>query len=169
MANIAQLVNVLGVVNTNQTQVVKTPLYLAFKLYTEHTGDIAVKSELVCRNLKTRLKSLYEKSSRRIIPEINIPELDISITKSSDDNKLFIAVTNRNITQKLKTSIQIFNWEINSTARIYELNGKDYTSLNTFEKPDEVKITESITHTISNSFEYEFPPHSVTIIECQKK
>ena len=169
MANIAQLVNVLGVINTNQTQVVKTPLYLAFKLYTEHTGDIAVKSELVCRNLKTRLKSLYEKSSRRTIPEINIPELDISITKNSDNNKLFIAVANRNISQKLKTGIQIFNWEINGTARIYMLNGKDYTSLNTFEKPDEVKITESIIQTISNSFEYEFPPHSVTIIECQKK
>ncbi|MGQ9473040.1 MAG: alpha-L-arabinofuranosidase C-terminal domain-containing protein [Candidatus Caldatribacteriaceae bacterium] len=48
ITNIAQLVNVLGVISTNETSILLTPLYWALKLYRDHFGPIMVESQVKC-------------------------------------------------------------------------------------------------------------------------
>jgi alpha-N-arabinofuranosidase len=154
MANLAQLVNVLHacIATNEQGQSYVTPVYLAFKLYAENTGDIA---------LNTLTKGDYYLSHGIQ----KVPFLDCSATIDNHDKTLYLAAINRHKTDAMKCKIELRNFNIPKQCTFQELNADNITATNGFLNPNSVKITGGSTRLNGNPFFYTFPPCSVTILE----
>ena len=158
MANVAQLVNLLGTIETNQVDAYGTPLFLAFKLYVDHCGGIA---------LRTRVEGeTFDVPAAANIPALaNVPYLDASASLSSTRNCVCLAVVNRHQEQAIPADIEIEGADLAGTARCWELNGPDMGARNTFDDHDVVALHDRGERTAAASFEVRFPAHSATVIE----
>lgn len=156
MANLAQLVNILGAIHTEKEGLILTPLYYAFLLYANNTGEFLIDSSA---ESETYSISYNGKDIK------NIPYLDTSVT--GEDNILYIAVINRHKEEKIKTHISIEKCELKQKAEITFLTGNSPEAFNTIVK-ENVKVENSKFEIHGNAFEYEFPPFSATIIKIEK-
>jgi hypothetical protein len=150
MANLAQLVNALpAIVTNNEGELYVNPVYLAFKLYRNNTGKI------VLRTSTTSASTL----------------LDVSATMDEDGSRLYLAVINKDLTEKANASISLKDFKPKQTCEVFQLNGPSWDSQNNFSSPDTVKITsKNVTIDITDeSFVYNFEPHSVTILVLEKQ
>lgn len=155
MANLAQLVNLLGAIHTTKDKILLTPIYYAFLLYSNNTGkfllDSAVKSE----------KYEFEYNDEKIK---DVPFVDVSATE--DEKNIYIAVINRD-TKKTDGKIEIEK-KVKKKGEILTMTGKSPEVMNTIKK-EEVKIEKENYNNFSEKFNFVFPPHSVTILKIEKK
>jgi len=149
MANIAQLVNVLGVLHTNSTQVVETPTAKVFELY----------SNLCYRD---RCPTDY-KGPECDTPSGRIPVIDACATISADRKKLAITVINRDPMRAIPAKLNLKGFSAAPSAEIAVLNGPSYDSFNTYDAPDVVTIARTKSN-LDLAKPYTFPAHSVTVI-----
>jgi len=154
MANLAQLVNVLPAIVTNERGLYVNPIYLAFKLYVNHSGDTA---------LRTRTEA--ETYGAEKIGVDNVPYMDCSATLHKDGGILYLAAINRHREEDIKGQIELRAFKPKRKGRVYELNAEEFSSANDFDSPDKVKIVEKAVKDVSNEFSYTFPAHSVTVLE----
>ncbi len=154
MANLAQLVNVLHacIVTNEQGQFYVTPIYLAFKLYAENTGNIV---------LKTLTKVDYYLS----YGTLKAPFLDCSATIDENGTSLYLAAINRHETDSIKCTIELRNFNASQQCVFQRLNAENVVAENDFLNPNNVKITGGSVCLDGNPFSYTFPPHSVTILK----
>jgi alpha-L-arabinofuranosidase len=61
--------------------------------------------------------------------------------------------------------INIMGLSVKKNGRVYELNGPDIMASNDLENSNRVGITTKKINYADNTFKYEFPPHSATVIE----
>jgi len=151
MANLAQLVNVLPAIVTNDRgELYVNPIYLAFKLYRNNTGKIV---------LRTSTTGVFV-----------VSYLDVSATMDEDGNRLYLAVINKDLTKKLNATISLKDFKPRQTCKLFQLNGPSWDSKNDFTSPDTVKITnkDATIDVKDKSFVYDFEPHSVTIIILER-
>ena len=154
MANLAQLVNVLGAIQTNMTEVVETPICKAFELYSNVCQENRVQVEAKCDGMDT--------SAGRM------PVLDVSATMSADGQKLVLAVINRDPLRDHPTTITLGGFSPKPRADLAVMNGPDAFAVNDFGKPEQVTITNSkIALDLSRA--YTFPAHSVTVMVVGKR
>jgi alpha-N-arabinofuranosidase len=155
MANLAQLVNVLpAIVTDDQGHCYANPIYLAFLMYGHHTGEIA---------LRTRTESpTYQ--AEKVVPE-PVPYLDCSATMSADSKKIFLAVVNRHKDEAMNCRFELIGASPQGQAKMYVLTADKLDMKNTFEDPKAVQIQESTVGGIHTIFSRDFPPHSATILE----
>jgi len=145
MANLAQLVNVLGALRTNPRTVVQTPLYLAFKLYGENTGP---------QRLAVTLEGVPHRNGR--------PLLDVSATLSEDGKMLYLAVLNRHPLQPYPSELQIQGFIPDIALTVLQLTAEDFRAMNTFAEPEAVQIREQRL-ILKQAQRFTFPPQSATI------
>ncbi|TFG04533.1 MAG: hypothetical protein EU536_04425 [Promethearchaeota archaeon] len=160
MANYAQLVNVIPMIVTNDTDVYHNPIYLAALLFAQHAEKYRLASEVKC---DSRQNAPYGN-----IQETIFPYLGCSATINAEKNKLIIIGINRHHAHALPTTISIKHFTPTSTAQVYELNAPSHSAYNNFHQKNEVRIHEKTYSPISNQFEYTFPAHSVTVLILQK-
>jgi len=154
MANLAQLVNVLPAIVTSEKGLYVNPIYLAFKLYINHSGDTA---------LRTRTEAETYKAEK--IGMNSVPYLDCSATLHKERGILYFAAINRHKDEDIKGKIELQAFKPERKGRAYELNAEEVSSANDFDSSDEVKIVEKAVNAVSNQFSYTFPAHSVTVLE----
>ena len=156
MANLAQLVNVLGLIYTDQTRAIATPLYTAFQLYVGHTGEEALRVDTESPN--------FDLPSVNNAPEYRaVPYIDCSATRTG--SRLYIAVINRHQAEEIECEIMLkgFPPAANAGGRralARQMNAESYTSR-------DARISEFTISGLSSSFKQKFPPHSATIIEME--
>ncbi len=158
MANLAQLVNVLPAIVTDETRLYVNPIYLAFLLYGEHTGKVALKTRVEVETYTARV-------GQRELPQV--PYLDSSFTLDEEAKKLYLAAINRHKDDSIEAEIVIRDAEVKPKVKIYELNGPETGAANDFGSPDVVKITEKSMEGAKAKFTYPFPAHSASIIEFE--
>lgn len=151
LANLAQLVNVLGAMRTTATELVRSPIYLAFQLYSENTGT-------------QRLKTVVKGGSWPL-PETggnDWPLIDAIATASEDGKAVYLAVINRHPTQALQATLQIQGFLPPVAVTALQLAGEHFDQANTFAEPDCLRLTE---HRVlwQEAQQYTYPPHSVTL------
>ena len=157
MANLAQLVNVLpAIVTDDQGRCYANPIYLAFKLYGDHTGEIA---------LRTRTESPAYKAEK-VAPD-PVPYLDCSATMSADGKKLFLAVVNRHKEEAINCRFEIIGATPAGQGKQFVLNAESVEAKNDFDRPSAIQIQESSAEGVHNFFSRDFPAHSATIVEVQ--
>jgi alpha-N-arabinofuranosidase len=145
----AQLVNVIAPMMTNQNSLVLQTTYYPLKLYTEHGGDIAL--DVLVRS--------------DAFPQFaDTPYLDVSATTTDSRGKFTLAVVNRNPASDIAADVAVEGFNIPSTADSYELNGAAVDASNTFATPNAVGVRRKQASGLGQKFSYTFPAHSLTVI-----
>lgn len=164
LASFSMTVNALGLIRVNRFGLFFNPQYLAFKMYMNHQGPILVESGV---EAETFAPPEYEEGRPQAVGKI--PYLDSSATVSEDGKTLYLAVINLHDSDALATRIEIQGWTPMSAGRVIRLDADHYMTENTFEHPDRIGIKETVLPDARASMLYQFPPHSVTILELYKQ
>jgi len=164
MANLAQLVNVLGAIHTDKQNLYLTPIYRAFELFANHTGEIALDVFVNSETYDIEAKALLGKRKFKLS---NVPYLDASATLSRSKNKLYIAAVNYHLEKDIECPISIEGFSPKKEGKVYELNGPDVMAMNDFNNPERIRIVDKAIKNISSRFSYVFPAHSATVIELE--
>ncbi len=163
IANLAQLVNALGAIHTEKNGMILTPVYKAFELITNHSGEKLVETVVETETYDVQGTMFYHK-----IP-FSVSEakfLDATTTVSEDEKRLYLTIVNYNKDNELRCPIRIRGLS-RKNANVYVLNGPDVKARNTLEKPNVVDITHR-TLTVDEEFVFTFEPHSCTVIEIER-
>jgi len=166
MANLAQLVNALGAIHTDRKGLYLTPIYRAFDLFVNHTGEIVLDVLINSESYNIEGKALL---GNRKFKLSNVPYLDASATLSRSKDKLCIAAVNYHLEEDIECSISLEGFSLKEEAKVYELNGPDVMAVNDFDNPERISIKDKTIKNISPGFSYVFPAHSATIIELKVK
>jgi len=151
MANIAQIVNVLqSVVLTSGPEMVKTPTYHIFKMYSVHQD-----ARLLPVSLETE-RYTYKKES---IPAI-------TASASEKDGIVSMTLTNANPNKAVMIDCNVGNQYKTVSGKI--VTGKEMTAYNDFGKEEKVTVSEFMPGKIKNGvLKIEIPPFSVVLVQLQ--
>ncbi len=153
MANIAQLVNVLqSVILTEGEKMIKTPTYHVFKMYKDHQDATLVDSTIETKEIG-------------IENEWKVPNLTESVSVN-DDGTLNITLTNLSLDESYEIDTTILDRKINALTG--EILVNEMKAMNTFEKPEVVKVEEFTNMEITdNGIKVTIPPCSVVHIQVK--
>jgi alpha-N-arabinofuranosidase len=156
LTNFCDITNQLPAMVTNEEgDLYLNPIYHAFDLYTNHTGNIVVHSEVEVAG--------YNKEKEMGVK--NVPFLDCSVTLFEENGNLAVAVINRHKEEAIETEINIKGFKPKQESRIYMLNAPEVTTANDFNEPENVTLKEEVYHKAGKFFTYTFPAHSVTVFK----
>ena len=140
MANLAQLINVLqALLLVHEDKVVKTPTYHAFDLYRPHKGATAVRFLSAGEPLTdggasaAHCKNCYLDKGAH-------PLRVVEGSASVKDGVLCVTAVNSHATEPVELELEVRGATLKE-GKVVTLAGKDYLSLNTFEKPNAVKLS----------------------------
>ncbi|HXW15210.1 MAG TPA: alpha-L-arabinofuranosidase C-terminal domain-containing protein [Terriglobia bacterium] len=152
MANIAQMVNAIGTIFANEQGMFLQTIYFPMKLYRRECGSLALESKVE--------SPVFSSRSFR-----DVPYLDVSSTLEESRRTLSLAVVNRHESEPILTAVRVQNARVRSTTAVYEINGASPKTENSFSEPENVKIVQKELGQSAESFNYEFPAHSVTVLK----
>ena len=149
MANMAQLVNVIAPIFTNEQGLFLQTIYYTLQLFAANSHGVALQVWLQCPTYSSRR---YEA----------VPYLDASA--AIDRGTLVVSVVNRHRDQEIETEIEIQDRDFTGPVEVAEVNGPDVKAENTFGKT----LVETVRKTAAASgrrLRYRFPAHSFTMLK----
>jgi alpha-N-arabinofuranosidase len=164
IANLAQLVNVIAPIFTNQEGLFLQTIYHPLRLFSEYMQGTAL--------------DVYIESDTYTLPPENegsawpyrvedlgpFKLLDVAVTCDASEHELAIAVVNRDRDRAHPTTIQLTDGATMSEMVAYEVNGADPEMVNSFEQPHAVDVQEHRLDQKGQSIVYTFAPHSFTLL-----
>jgi alpha-N-arabinofuranosidase len=151
MANMAQLVNVIAPIFTNEKGLFLQTIYYPLQLFS--------------RNVKgNSLELLVNSPTYNTRRFDNVPYIDASA--SIDGNDLVINVVNRHLTESMDVSVVIEDKTLTGTASVSEVNGPDIKSQNAF-GTTLVATRNSTINVGGDTLRHSFAPHSYTQIRAR--
>ena len=161
MANLAQLVNVIAPIFTNETGMFKQTIFYPLQLFANNVYGTSLNVFVDCKTYDTG-KFFLGLGETTTQPK-NVPYLDVSA--SYRNGELILNVINRNKDEAITTDIISQNGAFTGNFSVSEINAPDIKSSNDFNK-ELVKTIEKPSITASgNTFSYTFSPHSFTMIK----
>ncbi len=160
---IAQLVNMLGIVQTDESRLFHTAGYLVNRLYVEETRPLALECQVEGETFDSPVWPDVPESFQPMMGEdlTGIPYLDASATASEDRRQLAVFLVNRYLDQPLTVDLTFEGMEAPSSGRLRELAAESPFARNDFEHPDRLRIQE---RPVSSVARLELPPHSVSVL-----
>lgn len=153
MANLAQLVNVLpAIVTDDEGGIYVNPTYLAFKLYVDHTGAKALRTEAFSDTYRSGKYGLDQ-----------VPYLDASA--SLRPGMLHLALVNRSKGDDLNAVVKLRNAKAHAEGAVFELSGEGPNSFNSFEDPKAVAIRRRSLRQSRSAIELLLRAHSSAIVD----
>lgn len=162
MANWAQLINCIGIIQTDPHGLFVTPVYLAFKLLIDHS-----ESNLI-EDVKTH-SITFDSEKFKSIPErhdVQYIECNASINDAEDN--LSIVFVNKHFTNKLVMNVEINGFVPNEKGKIVELTSQSPFDFNTIEDREKIKIINKDLTNIEPKMTIDLPAHSVTILKLKR-
>ena len=153
MSAVSDLVNGWpgGIIQAGRHSVFVSPLYLVNQLYNDHRGDIRL-----ARTVNSPTFNTTREGS-------NIPYLDVTVSRTSDNKKVFIKAVNTNPTSSLTTTINLQGFNPGPRAELKTITAPSLTVANDFSQPEAVS-TSTKTIPASRQFVVTLPKHSVSVI-----
>lgn len=154
LANIAQMVNCIGIINSTSKGTFLTPSALVYKLYTEHAGENYLRSAVECPNIPHKTE---------------LPSLDVSASRTGGKVALFMV--NRHFDKDIAVDCVLKGLEPDSAASRFEMRHNNSAQYNTFEYPNvigigETKETLSVTKEGNSCrLQVRMPAHSLSCFE----
>ncbi len=161
MANMAQLVNVIAPIFTNEKGSFRQTIYFPLQLFANAMKGTAL--------------DVFVKSDTYDTPEFNIglgetktrqtgvPYLDVSA--AFNDGDVTICVINRHKDSAITADVLSQNQNFTGPFEVYQVNGPDIKSVNDFGKEVVKGERKRDVKTKDSGFSYTFPPHSFTILK----
>ena len=165
MANMAQLVNVIAPIFTNETGLFKQTIYYPLQLFANHVKGTSLDVFVDC--------DTYDPHEFNVGPgevttqQKQVPYLDVTATNNADE--VIICVVNRHKDQSISTDIMLQEGEFTGTMKVYEVNGPDVKSMNDFNNELVRTIEKPEVKAKGEKVNYSFSPHSFTLLKCSLK
>lgn len=156
MANQAQLVNLLGLIETSDTDCYGTPEYLAFKLYVDHSGPVALR--VSAEGPTFNVPAQGNMPARR-----GEPLLDVAATADRDGRRVWLHVVNRDPSEAVSGSIDVGHPIRRASEHV--ILGSHPWARNSFGNKDNVRIVSGPAELTDGT--YRFRAHSVTSLELE--
>jgi len=151
IANMAQLVNVIAPIFTDEKRMFLQTIYYPLALFANNTKGKAL--ELYVDSPKYKSKRFGD-----------VPHLDASA--GYDNGSLVLNVVNRHKDQAVETEFESQDKQFAGPIEIAEVNGPDIKSENSFDSTT-VKTTQRTGKADGRKFRYSFPPHSYTMLKAK--
>jgi alpha-N-arabinofuranosidase len=164
IGGIDELVNMLGIIQTNESSMFLTAAYLVNRLYVEETRPLALETVFESETFDSPIFPEAPESMRFILGEDlkDIPYLDASATASEGGRELAVFLVNRNLSEPMDLTLTI-EGAVRSPAdrRLRLLSAESPFARNDFEHPERLRIVDQPVAGEGNSLRLEMPPHSV--------
>jgi alpha-N-arabinofuranosidase len=151
IANMAQLVNVIAPMFSNEKGIFLQTIYYPLALFANNSKGKA---------LELFVDSPKYKSTRYD----DVPYLDASA--ALDNGTLVVNVVNRHKDQAIEAELQAEDKQFSGPVAVSEVNGPDIKAENDFGKTT-VKTTERSASASGNKIRYTFPAHSYTMLKVK--
>jgi alpha-N-arabinofuranosidase len=157
MANLAQMVNVIAPIVTNEGGLFLQPTYFPIVEYGKQRGNTSLD---VWTSGPT-----YTVGNR---PQ-PLPYLDVSATYDATSRALFLNVLNRSRDRDIAARVESQQGALRPEADVWEMNHPDLEATHTFGDDRKVRpVTRQAGLDLSgNAFTYTFPAHSLTILRLR--
>ncbi|MQY59897.1 MAG: alpha-N-arabinofuranosidase [Clostridia bacterium] len=155
MANYSPATNMRGVIFVYDKGIVLRPQYHVFKMYTSHSGEIALDALIESEEYKCDVDK----------EKVKVKYLDVSVTWDKHRQKLFIAAINKHKDKGIDCEIKLRNFPLLGAVQIYQLIHSDILAYNDVDRPHEIAITEKSIENLSKKPIVRLPAHSINIIE----
>lgn len=163
MANLAQLVNVIAPIFTNEKGLFKQTIYYPLQLFANNVYGSSLDVYVKCENYSTNKFSIGRGDITT--QQKDVPYLDVSATYLNDE--VILCVVNRNKDEAISTDIISQNGPFSGKFQAFEVNGTDIKSENNFDKKQVFTIEKPAFKLDGNKFNYNFPPHSFTMLKVK--
>ena len=161
MANLAQLVNVLPAIVTDERRAYPTPLYHAFWLY-QHMQPLALRSHV-------QVKTFDSQELGNISAHQDVPYLDVSATRDREGRRLALGLINRHPRRSMRVRLGLGGLTGLQAQRAWQLSGPHALASNSFEQPDVVGVRKANLPTgRGDRLEIDLLPASVMVIVLEK-
>jgi len=157
MANVAQLVNVLGLITTLGDRACRTAMYYPFLMYSRLAQPVSVRTDVVCGSFESP-------RAGGIPPMTNVPVLDCSATSSEDGRTVNLFVINRDPDEAVACGIEIEGFSPVGDVEVHCLNGPSAEAVNTYSDDEIVSVSEGRVEAGTVLPRYSFPAHSATAL-----
>jgi alpha-N-arabinofuranosidase len=158
MANQAQLVNLLGLIETSDVDAYGTPEYLAFKLYVDHSGPVAV--PVTSQGPTFDVPTIGNMPARR-----GEPFLDVAATADRERRRVWLHVVNRDPDRARSAEIDLGGRALGLVVA-HTIVGPHPWARNSFANKENVRL-ESEPVELSGDGRYSFPAASATALEIE--
>jgi alpha-N-arabinofuranosidase len=151
MANMAQLVNVIAPIFTNDKGMFLQTIYYPLQMFAANTRGKALELFVDCPKYKSKRFD-------------DVPYLDVSA--SYDNGGMVLNVVNRHRTQAVEGTFELEDKKFAGAVEGAEVNGPDVKSENDFDKSP-VKASPRSAAANGSQLRYSFPPHSYTMLKAK--
>ena len=151
IANMAQLVNVIAPIFTNEKGMFLQTIYYPLRLFANNSKGKALSLFVDCPKY----------NSKRFGP---VSYLDVSAARNGDT--LILSVVNRHRDQAIETAFELQDKRFEGAVEISEVNGPDVKSENDFGK-ETVKVSTRAAQAAGAKLSYRFPAHSYTMLKVR--
>ena len=149
IANLAQLVNVIAPIFTNENGLYLQTTYYPLMLFANHS-------------LGKALDLFSESPTYETKQHGDVPYLDVAA--AYQDGNLVLNVVNRHQTDKLPVTFELEDKQFSGSFQIAEVNGPDIKAENNFDS-NPVKVSNNEVSASGNRLRHEFSPHSYTMLK----
>jgi alpha-L-arabinofuranosidase len=158
MANQAQMVNLLGLIETSQTDCYGTPQYLAYQLYVDHGQG---------RSLAVRVEGpTFDQPGAGNMPaRPGVPWVDVAASHDPAGARLVLHIVNRHPTEELEAEIAIDGLAPAGTATAHVLHGAEVWTRNSHDDHRRVTLTSRPAGAASARMTVRLPAHSATALD----
>jgi alpha-N-arabinofuranosidase len=156
MANLAQIVNVIAPIFTNEKGLFLQPIYFPIAEYGKQRGNQAL-------DVWTTGPT-YKPAGRA-----PLAYLDVSSTYDKKNGAVYLNVLNRSKQMDIAAEIENQTGRLRENAQVWEMNHADLKAVHTFGADTKVRpVTRAVALKSSGqTFSYKFPAHSLTILRLQ--
>ena len=140
----------------------RMPIYWTFKLLSEQRGEFLVESRLQGNNSIDAPKTgLY------FDPQYAFAR--VTQCASLSDNRLYVALLNKDAHQTVETRITIQDWRTTAAVEVHEVRADSYLAENTIERPDTVKLADPQTLPLAQTgtLTYRLKPNSLVVLRFE--
>jgi len=161
MANMAQLVNVIAPIFTNEETLFKQTIYYPLQLFSQNVHGTSLDVFVDCPTYDT--EQFFLGLGETTTVQKDVPYLDVSAV--NNNGEVVICVLNRHKDEAIRTEIISQQGRFTGKFKVFEVNGPDVKAVNDFGKEPVKTVQKADIDTSPESFSYSFPPHSFTLMK----
>ena len=165
MANLAQMVNVLGAMLTRSDSLCLQSIYYPLVLYAEHCGSQVVDCYQI--NNSEDLHSLSSKDSPeadRVADLGPFPYLDITATHDPKQRKVTVCMVNRHMEKEQIVDLTVNGLEDSDEGRLSLITADRPDSANWFDQQDAIRVSEETVSIRNGKILLSLPAHSIGVL-----
>jgi alpha-L-arabinofuranosidase len=168
MTNYIYFVNAHAPLYTTREGLVKSAIYDVFKLYATNMEPVAIEAEVKAESFTVELPKSTLLDSRRDQPsQVTASRLDVSATRSINNDRIAIALINRDKNRPMTVRLQLKGLSTLNKMVLHTLSAPTLTTVNSLKEPNLVRTKAKPLEGITDKID--LAPSSVNILEISNR